>query len=259
MSVPDRPEGVLLDKAATVPPSTLDALAAPKGTILVIAPHPDDETLGCGAAIAAALEWGRDVTIALMTDGDASHPASALYPPVRLAALRRSEFAAAVTHLRPHGAPGTLRTATFGLPDTRLAEAAADEAVLTRLCDLAERTECTTLWTTWRHDPHCDHQAAARIADQVAERMGASLRTFLEYAVWGRFGDAAADLRADDIRRFPPGQWRARKLEAMDCYRSQLTPLIDDDPSGFVMPPTLVDHFADCDEIFIASAGGAQG
>src|SRR6478735_4929719 len=37
--------------------------------ILVLAPHPDDETLGCGGIIPLHLRAGHDVRIAIVTDG----------------------------------------------------------------------------------------------------------------------------------------------------------------------------------------------
>jgi LmbE family N-acetylglucosaminyl deacetylase len=40
--------------------------------ILIFAPHPDDEMLGCGGLIQAALARGAEVHVALMTNGDAS-------------------------------------------------------------------------------------------------------------------------------------------------------------------------------------------
>jgi len=40
--------------------------------ILIFAPHPDDETLGCGGLIQKALAHGAEIHVALMTNGDAS-------------------------------------------------------------------------------------------------------------------------------------------------------------------------------------------
>jgi len=40
--------------------------------ILVVAPHPDDELLGCGGLIQQAVAAGADVRVALMTNGDGS-------------------------------------------------------------------------------------------------------------------------------------------------------------------------------------------
>ena len=100
MSVPTRAEGALLECARLVPNCSTDDLLAPAGAVLVIAPHPDDETLGCGLAIRAALAAGRDVAVLLLTGGGASHPASRACPPNAMKSLRRSEFAAALDALR---------------------------------------------------------------------------------------------------------------------------------------------------------------
>ncbi len=41
---------------------------------VVVAPHPDDETLGCGVLIAAKRRLGAEVAVVFLTDGAASHP-----------------------------------------------------------------------------------------------------------------------------------------------------------------------------------------
>jgi len=63
-------------------PFTQAALAAPTGQgmalpakgerIVIFAPHPDDEVLGCGGLIQQALTRGAEVHVALMTNGDGS-------------------------------------------------------------------------------------------------------------------------------------------------------------------------------------------
>src|SRR5688500_7275309 len=65
---------------------------------LVIAPHPDDETLGCGATILRKVAAGTKVTVLVVTDGRHSHRSPSL-PPERLAALREVEMAEAVARL----------------------------------------------------------------------------------------------------------------------------------------------------------------
>src|SRR5574340_1404799 len=40
--------------------------------ILVVAPHPDDESLGCAGLIKQAVENGADVHVVVMTNGDAN-------------------------------------------------------------------------------------------------------------------------------------------------------------------------------------------
>jgi hypothetical protein len=36
------------------------------GGIVVVAPHPDDETLGCGGLIALASQWGRNIQVVVI-------------------------------------------------------------------------------------------------------------------------------------------------------------------------------------------------
>lgn len=54
--------------------------------LVVLAAHPDDETLGCGGLLADAARAGADITVLLATDGEASHPHSRTHRPPQLAA-----------------------------------------------------------------------------------------------------------------------------------------------------------------------------
>ena len=83
---------------AKLPFLDLDQVS-PDGTSLVVAPHPDDESLGCGGLIAESCARGRPPVVVVMTDGAASHPSSPSYPADRLRALRESETAAALSIL----------------------------------------------------------------------------------------------------------------------------------------------------------------
>jgi LmbE family N-acetylglucosaminyl deacetylase len=55
---------------------------------VVIAPHPDDESLACGGLLALASCEGVRAAIVVVSDGAGSHPGSRAWPPARLAALR---------------------------------------------------------------------------------------------------------------------------------------------------------------------------
>ncbi len=50
-------------------------IAAGAAPIVVLAPHPDDESLGCGALLAAAFA-GKGARVVCLTDGSGSHPGS---------------------------------------------------------------------------------------------------------------------------------------------------------------------------------------
>ena len=58
---------------------------------VVVAPHPDDESLACGGLIADACRQGLRGTVVIVSDGVGSHPNSRAYPPDRLKSLREGE------------------------------------------------------------------------------------------------------------------------------------------------------------------------
>src|SRR5947199_8996501 len=65
------------------------------GPILVVSPHPDDETLGCGGLIARHATAGCAVAVAMLTDGEASHRDHPTLDSRVLASTRREEVRAA--------------------------------------------------------------------------------------------------------------------------------------------------------------------
>jgi len=69
------------------------------GGLVVIAPHPDDESLACGGLISAACAAGRRVKVVVVSDGTGSHPRSRVYPRMRLRTLREEEARRAVCAL----------------------------------------------------------------------------------------------------------------------------------------------------------------
>lgn len=244
MTVPASP---LLAAAATAPWAGVGDLVG-SGGLIVLAPHPDDETLGCGGGLALAAAAGTRVAVVVLTDGRRSHPRSLRYPGDRLATLRRREVGAAVRILTE--ARGTLRWLGHhdcGLPE----DPVGVERLARRVAAEAASFGATAIWATWSQDPHCDHRGAAAVA-----RAAAAMRPGMahwSYAVWGRFADvpAAAMPSRDSILRLDIGPVRRIKEQALARHRSQMTGLIDDDPDGFVMAEPMQRHFLDHPEIFL--------
>ena len=108
----------------------------------------------------------------------------------------------------------------------------------------ANRIGAGAVWTTWEGDPHCDHQAAARLARLIARARNIPLRQFI---VWGRFGERDVPL---GLHLFASPDHRERKARAIHAHASQVAALINDDPGGFLMPPALMAHFERSDELF---------
>jgi len=215
---------------------------------LILAPHADDESLGCGGLIAGACAAGIAPIVVVMTDGAASHPGSVAYPPARLAAVRQAEARQAVSRLGlPAGHLSFLHYPDTGLP----AAGAAFEAAVARVGCIAGQAGCGVLIAPWGGDPHCDHEAAAAIAGAVAAEKKLRL---LSYPVWGWLRDG--DDMVNETRccgwRLDIAAYREAKAQAIAAHVSQYGGLITDSPAGFVLPADLLAVFARPYEVFIA-------
>jgi LmbE family N-acetylglucosaminyl deacetylase len=85
--------------------------------LVVVAAHPDDETLGAGGLMATAHAAGIPVTVIVATLGEHSHPDSRTVSPNELAALRRVEVVRAIDELAPGSAVHLLGLRDGGLRD----------------------------------------------------------------------------------------------------------------------------------------------
>ncbi|GAB6968807.1 hypothetical protein JCM25156A_28450 [Komagataeibacter kakiaceti JCM 25156] len=229
-----------------LPPAPLSAIVP--GRALILAPHADDESLGCGGLIAACCAAGRPPLVVIVTDGAASHPHSSAWPPSRLRARRQAEALRAVTCLGL--APEHL--VFLGLADAAAPhEGPVFEQVVRHLEQLLRRHGCTTIMAPWRADPHCDHEAAWKMGVTLQRRCHAAL---LAYPVWGWL--LPADMELD--HRPPTGMlldispYRALKQRAIRMHESQYGHLITDDPTGFSLPPALLDALVTDYEVFVA-------
>jgi LmbE family N-acetylglucosaminyl deacetylase len=223
------------------PVATLDAIAP--GTALVLAPHADDESLGCGGLIAMASARGRPPIIVCVTDGTGSHLSSPAYPAARLRKVREAELRAAASVL----GVASERVRFLGLPDTRAPrEGRAFEDAAQRVAKLVQVHAIETVFATWSRDPHCDHEATARLGEAVAALTGARL---LFYPVWSWLLPAEQALPLATIvgLRLDIRSVLARKRAAIACHASQYSDLINDDVRGFRIPTELL---AVCDQHF---------
>jgi len=206
------------------------AMLAGFGETLVVAPHPDDESLGCGGALASLAWLGLTPRVLVMSDGRGSHPRSRCYPAPRLRALRERETRKALAIL---GVP-PVRVWFRRLPDCgvpRRGEAGFGAEVV-RLRRCLRHWRPTTLLLPWRRDHHRDHAASWQLVDAALSILQPRPRC-LEYLIWSR---ERADLpRPGEARhwRLPIRRMVPRKRAAVGAHRSQLGELIPDDPGGF--------------------------
>lgn len=229
---------------------------------LVLAPHPDDETIGCGAVILRKIAAGAPVTVVVVTDGRDSHR-SAYVSPADLAALRRVEMAAAAERL---GGPEVL---WLDLPDGKAADDV--DALAERIGALVRERGVEDLFSTCAWEAHPDHAAVGRAARLAADRTGARL---FEYPVWlwgswpltkgGRWSSLIQFARvvltggAITVRT---AEVRDRKLHALAAHRTQLGHRPDGVPAEepwVSLPPAVLDDAGRGVELFLRYRGKAD-
>jgi LmbE family N-acetylglucosaminyl deacetylase len=173
--------------------------------ILVIAPHPDDESIGCGGAIALHQEGGARVRVVFLTSGERGIEGN---DPEAARALREDEALAALHVL------GIQEQDFLRLPDLGLAESVAVGAPL--LAEILRSDQPDVIYLPHPDEAHPDHAAALSLL-QASRQQAPGARHVPElraYEVWTPMTryDWAEDITG----------CMARKLRAVRCYRSQL-------------------------------------
>lgn len=190
-----REVGMALAARAVDGPSLLPG--PPPGPVLVVAPHPDDETIGAGGAIARHVERGDEVTVVVATSGERTRGGSG--DAADVAAAREAECIAACAVLGLATPPVFLR-----LPDGGLAA---------HLEELSEQLEshgagACSIYAPSILDPHPDHRAA-----NVGLARAALEGDVYGYEIWA---PAPVDVVLD------VGSVFARKQRALRCYATAL-------------------------------------
>lgn len=183
--------------------------------LVLVSPHPDDETLGFGGTASMLSARGVSVQVLSVTDGGGAHPGISPLERRWLERDRRAELCRATALL------GLLEPVFLGLPDGEIAEHEDDlSAVLVDM--LGGSSEPPWCATTWSGDGHPDHEAAGRAAVRAAQRVGA---VALEYPVWMWHWAVPDDVDVPWHRmlRVPLDRAAvARKQDAARVFRTQL-------------------------------------
>lgn len=170
-----------------------------RGPVLVFAPHPDDETLGCGGAIMRHLEYGDAVTVVIVTDGafGSAENRQAYVQTRHQEALRAAEVLG-------YGKP-----IFWDLPDRSVA---FDEGLIGRIHSCIEVTKASLVYTPswWEINP--DHRNLSLCVAEAIRRCNHEVAIIMY--------EVGAPLQPN--RLLDVTDLYERKQSAIKCFTSQL-------------------------------------
>lgn len=221
------------------------------GTTVVIAPHPDDESLGCGGTIALLRQAGLPVYVIFVSDGSMSHPNSKKYSAEALRKLRETEALQALQILNVPAANASF----MHLKDTAVPDESAtgfDNAVQ-QMQKKLKQIKPNTILVTWENDNHHDHRSSWQILSKAITALNKKPR-ILQYLIWiwelGKQEDISDNQQTKWIKVDIKATSHLKK-QAIAAHASQVSRLIDDDPEGFILSPEILAHFDYADELYI--------
>ena len=189
-----------------------------KETIVVVGAHPDDETLGCGGAVARRIQEGREVVVVVLTPGERLYsivlgidtdPTPEEVGRIRQEETRRSTR---ILGVKPEN------VLFLGYGDGKLADREAEATG--ELARILRERRPVEVWSLSEYEHHPDHVAASRIARAACARAGGTAR-LLYYIVSLKYGltlDAVPlKFTGVDISAYLP-----QKTRAVHCFRSHL-------------------------------------
>jgi LmbE family N-acetylglucosaminyl deacetylase len=197
--------------------------------LVVVTPHPDDETLGAGGAISSDARR-HPVLVISVTDGEAASAED------DLGSIRRLELRAALDQL---ASPSMIAIERLGISDGAVADAEGVlHARLARLFSDGDLVLCPLA-----DDGHPDHEAVSRAATSAASERDLPVWQFPVWA-WHAHDPSSSSLRSG--RRFDlDASARRDKQQAIACYRSQTG---GNEP---IVPPRMITRLDRPFELFV--------
>jgi len=169
--------------------------------ILVLAPHPDDESIGCGGTLLHHKKLGDEVHVAFLTSGEKGGHGRSEAETIR---LREAEARWAGKIL------GINLIEFWHLPDSAVRPTSD---AIERLRKKLARFMPETIYVTHDREMHPDHRGAARLVRRALAGVSGKLPDVLGYEVWTPIQKLSEIV---DISPF-----MEKKLRAVKTYRSQ--------------------------------------
>lgn len=177
-------------------------------TILVCAPHPDDEVIGMGGTIAKYAEDGERVVAVVFTLGERSHPWQ------RQEAIRTRREREALKAGRIVGIDETI---FLRLKDLEISTQVVEHDTSKRFAQILADEQPRAIFTTAPDDVHADHRSVARFVLAAAEQASYK-EPIWTYTVWNPIHllNRSQPLLVVDITKTFSKKW-----EAIQAYESQ--------------------------------------
>lgn len=217
-------------------------------SVMVFAPHQDDETLGCGGMLSLKNEQGLATSVVFITDGQGSHPHHARITPDQLKVIRKQEAIAALTVL----SVAQKNIHFLDLIDGKLPALSPEEFNLAveRIRQLLLDFQPEEVYVTYRQDRNTDHEVTYALVEAAISASQLEI-DLLQYPIWSRWRPWEFDFNSPELKnayRLPIRRVLKRKRLALEEHRSQCFPLPPDAESS--LPPYFLNLFLTPSEIF---------
>jgi len=221
--------------------------------LLVIAPHPDDETIGAGGLIAMHRARSMPVSVVFLTSGEASNRRCCEIDPAIVATRRQNQAQEAMARLGvSQDALYWMELTDSNIPDRKNP---AFNQVVEALAWIIQHESPDEILCPHPEDGWQDHENAYHIVDESSRRIGNDTRIF-NYFIWAPYN--LPKQKWDDFRQH---HWRKLdilpvlkdKRAALDCYfKGELAPC----GSSWAgrLPWALINQAKGRYEFFISSA-----
>ncbi len=175
----------------------------PTQTVLVLAPHPDDEVFGCGGTLALHRRHGDEVTVIYLTDG--SRGTASGRPDKALIAIREQEAQSGLKVL------GDMKSHFWRFADGKFE---VNKTTIGLLREVIESIKPDVIYVPWFGDDHEDHFTVVPLMVEVLPLLKDHLKFEIrQYELW-------APLVPNRLVKI--GDVLEQKLHAMEAHHSQL-------------------------------------
>jgi N-acetylglucosamine malate deacetylase 1 len=222
-----------------------------KQSALIVSPHQDDESLGCGGLIALKRNLGVPVKVIFLTDGQRAFGKNALISVEELIQIRKQESLKALHIL------GLAPTDVFFLDiqDGSLARLNHDQCkdLSHQIHSLITSFDIREVYVPFRQDGHSDHEAAYRLVISALHQIPTTIEV-MEYPIW--FFQRTKPWRSNELKDAPAlyrlsiAEVQEKKKQAVNAYCSQVAQLKPGLPT--ILPQHFLKRFFVC-EIFFRS------